>query len=86
MNQIPIKTYNQEEFLKNHRDVEVQDSSYIYIAHFKDFKIKESVSPLSYEKERVKNILLNKRKITLINKMHLDVYDQAVSKNDFEIF
>ncbi len=86
MNQIPIKTYNQEEFLKNHREVEVQDSSYIYIAQFKDFKIKESVSPLSYEKERVKNIILNKRKINLINKMHLDVYDQAVSKNDFEIF
>jgi hypothetical protein len=86
MNQIPIKTYNQEEFLKNHRDVEVQDSSFYYIARFKDFKIKESVSPLSYEKERVKNIILNKRKIELINKMHQDVYNQAVAKNNFEIF
>ena len=86
MNQIPIKTYNQEDFLQNHRDVEVQDSAYCYIARFKDFKIKESISPLSFEKLRIKNIILNKRKIDLINKMHQDVYDQALKKNDFELY
>ena len=86
MNQIPIKTYNQEEFLKNHRDVEVQDSNFFYFARFKDFKVKESISPLSYEKERVKNVILNKRKIDLIRKMHQDVYEKAVSENDFEIY
>ena len=86
MNQIPIKTYNQEEFLKYHRDVEVQDSVYLYLVKFKDFKIKESVSPLSFEKDRIKNIILNKRKIDLINKMHQDVYDQALKHNDFEVY
>ena len=86
MNQIPIKTYNQEEFLKNHKDVEVLDSAYYYIARFKDFKIKESISPLSFEKDPVRNIILNKRKIDLINKMHQDVYDMAVKKNDFEVY
>lgn len=86
MNQIPIKTYNQEEFLKNHKDVEVQDSSFVYIALFKDFKIKESVSPLSYEKDRVRNIILNKRKLELIGKMQQEVYDKAVKKSDFEIY
>lgn len=86
MNQIPIKTYNQEEFLKNHRDVEVQDSVYFYFVRFKDFKIKEGISPLSYEKDRVKNIILNKRKIELIDKMHQDVYDQALAKKNFEVY
>jgi hypothetical protein len=86
MNQIPVKTYNQEEFLKYHRDVEVQDSAYTYLVRFKDFKIKESISPLSFEKVRIKNIILNKRKIDLINKMHQDVYDHALKNNDFEVF
>jgi len=86
MNQIPIKTYNQEEFLRNHREVEVQDSVYHYIVRFKDFKIKESISPLSFEKDRIKNIILNKRKIDLINKMHQDIYEQSVKKNDFEVY
>ena len=86
LKQIPIKTYNQEEFLKNHRDLEYQDSAYIYLVRFKDFKIKESISPLSFEKERIRNIILNKRKIDLIKKMREDIFERAQKKNDFEIY
>ena len=86
LKQIPIKTYNQEEFLKNHRQLEYQDSAYIYLVRFKDFKIKESVSPLSFEKERIRNIILNKRKIDLTKKMHEDIFERAQKKNDFEIY
>ncbi len=86
LKQIPIKTYNQEEFLKNHRDLEYQDSAFIYLVRFKDFKIKESVSPLSFEKERIRNIILNKRKIDLTKKMREDIFERAQKKNDFEIY
>jgi hypothetical protein len=84
--QIPIKTYDQEDFLRTHHLVEVQDSAYDYIIRFRDFKIKDNVSPLSFEKERIRNIILNKRKMDLINKMQQDVYDNALKKKDFEIF
>jgi hypothetical protein len=86
LKQIPIKTYNQEEFLKNHRTLEYQDSAFFYLVRFKDFKIKESVSPLGFEKERIRNIILTKRKIELTKKMHEDIYEQAQKKNDFEIY
>ena len=86
LKQIPIKTYNQEEFLKSHRDLEYQDSAYIYLVRFKDFKIKESISPLSFEKERIRNIILNKRKIDLTKKMREDIFYQAQKKNNFEIY
>ena len=86
LKQIPIKTYNQEEFLKNHRNLTYQDSAFIYLVRFKDFKIKESVSPLSFEKEHIRNIILNKRKIDLTNRMREDIYEQAQKKNDFEIY
>jgi hypothetical protein len=86
LKQIPIKTYNQEEFLKNHRELEYQDSAFIYLVRFKDFKIKESISPLSFEKEHIRNIILNKRKIDLIKKMREDIFEQAQKKNDFEIY
>jgi len=86
LKQIPIKTYNQEEFLKNHKDLEYQDSAFIYLVRFKDFKIKESISPLSFEKERIRNIILNKRKIDLTKKMREDIFIHAQKKNDFEIY
>lgn len=84
--QIPIKTYNQEEFLKNHRDLEYQDSMYVYLVRFRDFKIKESISPLNFEKQRIRDIILNKRKIELIGRMQDDIYSNAKKKNVFEIF
>jgi len=86
LKQIPIKTYNQEEFLKNQRNLEYQDSLFVYLVRFKDFKIKEMVSPLSLEKQRISDILLNKRKIELINRMQEDIYQKALKKNDFEIY
>ena len=86
LKQIPVRSYNQEDFLKNHRDLEYQDSMYLYLVRFKDFKIKESISPLSFEKQRIRDIILNKRKIELINRMQEDIYVNARKKNVFEIF
>jgi hypothetical protein len=86
LKQIPIKTYNQEEFLKNRRDLEYQDSLFVYLVRFKDFKIKESVSPLSLEKARIRDIIMNKRKMELISLMQEDIYQKALKKNEFEIY
>ncbi|MDD4602668.1 MAG: hypothetical protein PHF97_02525 [Bacteroidales bacterium] len=84
--QIPIKTYNQEDFLKNHRQLEYQDSLYLYLVRFKDFKIKESISPLSLEKQRIREIILNKRKIDLISRMQEDIYSKALKNNEVEVY
>jgi hypothetical protein len=86
LKQIPIKTYNQEDFLKNHREFEFEDSTFQYLVRFRDFKIKESVSPYSFEKQRLRDIILNKRKIDLLNKMHEDIYSNALKKNDIELY
>jgi hypothetical protein len=86
LKQIPIKTYNQEDFLKNHREVEYQDSMYIYLVRFRDFRIKDNISPLIMEQNNIREIILNKRKMELISKMQEDVYQNSVKKNDFEIY
>jgi hypothetical protein len=86
LKQIPIKTYNQEEFLKNHRDLEYQDSLFTYLVRFKDFRIKEGVSPFNFEKQRIRDIILNKRKIELIGRMQDDLFNNARKKNVFEIY
>ena len=86
LKQIPVKTYNQEDFLKNHRDLEYQDSLFIYLVRIRDFKIKEGISPLNFEKQRIRDIILNKRKIELIGRMQEDLYSNAQKKNVIEIY
>lgn len=86
LKEIPIQTYNKELFLQNNRLVEVSDSLNHYFLNIKDFKIRNSSSPLSFEKENIKNIILNKRKLALINSMKQDVYNDALNNNKFEIY
>lgn len=86
LKEIPIKTYNQEEFLMNNRIIEIQDSLYVYLMNIKGFMIKESLSPLNFEKENIRNVIINKRKITLVEEMQKNLFNDALKNGDFEIF
>lgn len=86
LKEIPIQTYNKELFLQNNRFVEVSDSLNSYFVNIKGFKTRNSLSPLEFENENIKNIILNKRKLQLINKMKEDVYNEAANSKKIEIY
>ncbi len=86
LNIIPIKTYNQEAFLKNNRFVEIEENNFKYFIKFIEFNVKDEISPLSFERENIKSIILNKRKIELINKMHNQLFEDALNSDIVEIY
>ena len=86
LKEVPIQNYNTELLLKNNTNIELADESYYYFLRIKGYKIKNSVSPLSFEKNNIKNIIINKRKLQLIDEMKREVYNNALDKKDFEIF
>ena len=86
LKEIPIETYNKELFLQNNRYVEVEDSLSLYFVNIKGFMVKNSASPLSFEKQNIRNIIINKRKLELIGKMKNDVFNSARTSKDFEIY
>ena len=83
---IPINTYNQESYLQNHRKIEINDDPMIYFVNFTDFKIKDGESPLSFEKENIRQIIINKRKLKIISQMRENVFQAALKDNSFEIY
>lgn len=86
LKEIPIQTYNQESFLQYNRNVEMEKEGYRYFVRFLDFRIREGVSPLALEEEKIRRILVNKRKINLIKTFEEEVYQNAVEQNGFEIY
>jgi hypothetical protein len=86
LNIIPIKTYNQEAFLKNNRFVEIEENNFKYFIKFIEFSVKDEISPLSFERENIISIILNKRKIELINKMHNQLFEDALNSDIVEIY
>lgn len=85
LKQIPIKTYDKEEYLRNNRFIEAQDSFYIYLVNIKGFRIKDNISPLSFETENIRTMILNKRKLKLVEEMEKSIYDEALKKGDADI-
>jgi len=83
---IPIKTYDQEQFLRNNRYLEVPDSTFIYFVNIKGFKIKESSSPLNFESDNIRNLIINKRKLDLVREMEKTAYEKAIQKNEIKIW
>jgi hypothetical protein len=85
LKEIPIETYNKELFLQNNRDVEVADSTSFYFVHIKGFMTRNSRSPLTFERENIRNIILNKRKRELIDSMRDNLYKEALESEKVKI-
>ena len=84
--EIPIRTYDQEQFLRNNRNIEIQDSSILYLVSIKGFKIKDSLSPLGFEVANIRNLIINQRKLKLIEDMEDKAYEAAKMKGEFEVY
>jgi len=83
----PLATIpNQEQYLKNNRYVETSDQSFEYFLYIDEYKIADQISPLEFVRDNIEEIIVNKRKIALANKLETDIYSEAQQNNDFEIF
>lgn len=86
LKEIPIKMYDKESFLQYNRFVEVQDSAYYYYLNIRGFRIKNTVSPLSFERENIRSLLLNKRKLALIDRIKTDLYKEAMNEGNVKFY
>ncbi len=84
--EVPIQVNQTIGYLKNINNIEVEDSLSYYFVYIRDFKLKNDVSPLSFETQNIKNIIINKRKLSLTNKISNDLYQEAVVNKDIEIY
>ena len=86
LKEIPIKTYDKEQFLQNNRVIEIEDSSTVYLVNIKGFMIKNSLSPLSFERNNIRTMITNQRKLHLIEQMEKQAYEEAKKGNDVEVY
>lgn len=85
-NLVPVTTYNQESFLSNNSYFEITNKPFLYLVRIFEYKIKESISPLNLEYNNVRDIIVKKRKLELLDKLQNDVFQKALRDKKFEIF
>ena len=86
ISRVPLQAYNQEQFLRNNRYVEINDSTAVYFIQILEYKTENNHSPLEYVYPTIKNIILHQRKLDLIKEMENRLYEDAQKRNEFEIY
>jgi hypothetical protein len=64
---------------------EFTDVASFYFLKILDVKSKNTLSPMNFEKNNIKNMLINQRKQKLINAIKKDFFDKAKSSKELEI-
>lgn len=65
---------------------DISDSTQSLLAEVYGLKTKGEIAPLSILEEEIKTILLNKRKIQLINNVKEEIFEAATLNEDYEIY
>lgn len=77
---------NKIQFLKTNPYYETSDPQSLYFLKIDEYKISDNISPLEFVRQDIKNIILNKRKVELAQKLEQEVYENAIKNKDFEVF
>ncbi len=70
-----------EAFLKRNKDIEFEKDNNLYFIRITDYQLSGSRSPLSFEREKIKTMIINKRRLRLLETMRNDLYQRALQEN-----
>lgn len=83
---LPLQVPNPETFLRNNKIHEFSDENFRYFLNIIDFQLAGSISPLAFERENIRKIILNRRRHDLINQSRNLFFQKALNNNQVEIF
>ena len=85
LKQIPRKINDQDLYLKRNRYIETTDSLYAYYVAILEYKLTNDTTPVIFVKNKIHDIIINHRKVKLIQDLENNIYNDAVDQNKFII-
>jgi len=87
LKEIPqLKDHSKKDFIKFKNVYRFKTDQGIYVFKLKELKKQGDIAPLSYVENDIKQIILNKRKLELQNKLETEITKDAKSTNQFSVF
>lgn len=87
INEIPIfKTEDKKQLLKKDNFIQKEDSLSLYLATIKQVLQSNEIAPKSYITPTVKQMILHQRKLLLLKNIEETLINDAIKKQQFEIY
>jgi hypothetical protein len=87
VNNTPLATNtNLVGLLRNEKLIMVEDERYKYYFRILDYKLQDQIPPLDFVKDEIIKILLNKKRVQLVEELQRQIYNRALENNEFKIY
>lgn len=83
---IPIEQIDENNYKNYGRIFEINENNKLYLIILRDSKLKNNQSPLEVERNNIRNLIVNQRKVSLINNMENKVVEEARKNNKIETY
>ena len=84
--EIPFHFSDNEMFLKYNKSYETRDSLFRYFLNITDYKLKNDTAPLIFVNDKLKKIIINKRKLQIIKELEKNIYQDALNSKQISIY
>ena len=84
--EIPLRDINKDKFITRKSKIRLDENGYYYFLNVIDYKLKNTVSPLEFEKDNIKQRILNIRIKELREKLKKDNIQKAYNEKSVEIY
>jgi len=86
ISEIPLDASNPYSYFNRTKKFTCEDTVLVYFVAIKDVRMEDSYSPLEYVEERVRKVLLNKRRLKLIERIEENIIEDAIEEGTLIIY
>ena len=84
--EIPLKDINKDKFITRKSKIRLDENGFYYFLNVIDYKLKNTISPLEFEKDNIRQRILNIRIKELREELKKDNIQKAYNEKSVEIY
>lgn len=86
LSDVPLTDINKETFIRKKKNITFEEEGMVYYLNVIDSKLQDEVSPLEFEYDKIRGILLNIRMNELRKELKTELYNDAQNANIIKIY
>lgn len=86
MANIPTIVPDLEDFLKKNKELESQDSTFVYLLYIKNYKLIGEEAPYEYVKDDLKSVYREVQRDKFLKELQADLYNKAMAKEQIKYY
>jgi hypothetical protein len=86
LKEIPLQDINKDKFIMKRSKIRFEENGYYYFLNVIDYKLKNTTSPLNFEKNNIKERIINTRVKELRAQIKEEIISKAYDKNKVKTY